>query len=68
MRVRGFEPKQVEQMILEYVQRHGHIARRDVVELGQLTVGQASYRLKEMTKRGLLVRVGKGAATVYKKA
>ena len=68
MRVRGFEPKQVEQMILEYVQRHGHIARRDVVELGQLTVGQASYRLKEMTKRGLLVRVGKGAATVYKRA
>lgn len=66
VRALPFEPLQIEQMILQYVRAHGHIARRDAAKLCRLTNSQASYRLQKMTMRGLLIRVGKGAATVYK--
>jgi ATP-dependent DNA helicase RecG len=67
VRARGFEPLQMEQMILQYVQAHGHIARREVSELCRITSRQAGYLLQKMAERGLLRRVGKGRATVYEK-
>ncbi len=33
MRQRGFEPLQQEQMVLQYVKKHGAITRREAAEL-----------------------------------
>lgn len=65
VRARGFEPLQMEQMVLQYVKAHGKIARRDVANLCRITNRQANYLLKKMTERGLLKLVGKGRASAY---
>jgi ATP-dependent DNA helicase RecG len=66
VRARGFEPLQMEQMVLQYIRAHGQIARREVADLCRISKRQASYLLKKMTDRGLVKRIGKGRATVYK--
>ena len=65
VRARGFEPLQMEQMVLQYIRAHGHIARRDAANLCRISKRQATYLLKKMTDRGLVKRSGKGRATVY---
>lgn len=65
VRARGFESPQMEQMILQYVQAHQRITRREVVRLCRVNERQANYLLQKMTKRGQLVRTGKGRATAY---
>ena len=62
---RGFEPLQMEQMILQYVQAHGRIARRDVVELCRVNENQAAYLLKKLVRRGRLRLIGRGRAAHY---
>lgn len=59
VRTRGFEPLQQEQMILQYVETHGRITRREVAELCKLTPIQARYLLEKMVKAGKLNRFGK---------
>jgi len=54
-------------LYVQYVQAHGHIARREVSELCRITSCQAGYLLRKMAERGLLCRVGQGRATVYEK-
>jgi ATP-dependent DNA helicase RecG len=44
VRQRGFEPLQQEQMVLQYVEKHGSIGRGAVAELCRLSPPQA-YRL-----------------------
>ena len=63
MRQRGFEPLQQEQMVLQYVQAHGRITRREVAELCQISPDQAYRLLKRLTGQGKLKRHGmkKGA-------
>jgi len=60
VRQRGFEPIQQEQMVLQYVRKHGRITRRDVMELCQIRADQASRLLQKMAKgnQGPLVRQG----------
>jgi ATP-dependent DNA helicase RecG len=48
VRVRGFEPAQQEQMVLQYAQEHGQITRREVAELCKLSADQASRLLRRL--------------------
>jgi len=65
VRTRGFERPRMEQMILQYVQAHGKIARRDVVELCRVSGHQARYLLKTLVDRGALRLVGRGRGAHY---
>lgn len=55
----------MEQMILQYVQAYGKIARRDVVELCRVSGHQARYLLKTLVDRGALRLVGRGRGAHY---
>jgi ATP-dependent DNA helicase RecG len=65
VRTRGFERLQMEQMILQYVEAHGEIARRDVVNLCRVSGNQARYLLKTLVDRGALELVGAGRGAHY---
>jgi len=49
---RGFEPVQQEQMVLQYVEKHGSIGRGEVAELCRLSPPQAYRLLKRLEKEG----------------
>jgi ATP-dependent DNA helicase RecG len=49
---RGFEPMQQEQMVLQYVEKHGSIGRGEVAELCRLSPPQAYRLLKRLEKHG----------------
>lgn len=57
VRQRGFEPLQQEQMVLQYVRKHGSISRREVAELCRITPSQAYRLLKRLARRGRIARV-----------
>ncbi|MFQ3609955.1 MAG: ATP-binding protein [Fimbriimonadales bacterium] len=63
VRQRGFEPLQQEQLVLQYVEKHGRITRREAAELCQLSLGQAYRLLVRLTNEAKLTRHGtkKGA-------
>jgi len=65
VRTRGFERLQMEQMILQYVEAHGKIARRDVVGLCRVSENQARYLLQTLADRGALELVGRGRGAHY---
>ena len=60
---RGFEPMQQEQMVLQYVAKHGRITRAEAAELCKLSPDQAYRLLQRLTESGGLTRHGtkKGA-------
>jgi hypothetical protein len=62
---RGFEPEQMEQMILQYVRAHHGITRRDVTELCRVSERQATYLLHKLVASGRLDRQGTGRGTTY---
>jgi len=53
---RGFEPMQQEQMVLQYVEKHGSIGRGEVSELCRLSPPQAYRLLKRLEKQGQIRR------------
>jgi ATP-dependent DNA helicase RecG len=59
VRQRGFEPLQQEQMVLQYVEKHGRITRREAAELCRITGPQAYRLLDRLAEQGLLSREGK---------
>ena len=63
VRQRGFEPLQMEQMVLQYARAHGRITRREAAELCRLSPDQAYRLLQRLTREGKLIRHGtkKGA-------
>jgi ATP-dependent DNA helicase RecG len=65
IRQRGFEPLQQEQMILQYVEKHNQITRREVIELCRLSSPQARDLLTRLVRKGLLVRQGTRRGTYY---
>ena len=65
VRARGFEPEQMEQMILQYVRAHGRIARREVADLCRIGPYQATRLLKKLVKDGKLARHGQRKGTYY---
>jgi len=67
VRQRGFEPLQQEQMILQYVEKHGRITRMEAAELCRLGPNQAYRLLKSLVKRGFLVPLGAKKGRVYER-
>ena len=49
-RTHGFEPLQWEQMVLQYVEKHGEISRAEVAELCHIS-GPQAYRLLKKLER-----------------
>ena len=64
-RQRGFEPLQQEQMVLQYVEKHGRITRREAADLCQLSPLQARDLLARLVKGGKLVRHGARRGAFY---
>jgi len=58
VRQRGFEPLQQEQMILQYVEKHGSIKRGEAAELCQIGSMQSYRLLKRLERHGKLKRLG----------
>jgi ATP-dependent DNA helicase RecG len=67
VRVRGFEPLQQEQMVLQYVDAHGQISRAQAADLCALGPDQASRLLRRLAQRGELVRRGERRGSVYQR-
>ncbi len=66
VRTRGFEPLQHEQLVLNYVVRHGSIARREAAELCQLESRQAQRLLTRMRDEDKLVMEGARRTARYR--
>lgn len=68
VRQRGFEPLQQEQMVLQYMEKHGKITRQDVAQLCRLTGPQAYRLLQRLVDQGLAEQVGqRGRGVHYRK-
>ena len=58
VRQRGFEPLQQEQMVLQYVEKHGRITRKEVAALCRISGPQAYRLLDRLAEQGFLAREG----------
>ncbi|MCE7894729.1 MAG: AAA family ATPase [Sorangiineae bacterium PRO1] len=67
VRQRGFEPLQQEQMVLQYVENHGRITRREAAELCRIASHQARDLLARLCARGELVMRGRGKGAFYER-
>ncbi|MDQ7088935.1 MAG: MarR family transcriptional regulator [Acidobacteriota bacterium] len=68
VRQRGFEPLQQEQMVLQYVEKHGRITRGQAAELCRISGPQAYRLLDRLVGQGLLDREGsRGRGVTYRK-
>lgn len=65
VRTHGFERPQMEQMILQYVEAHNRITRREVVGLCRVSENQAGYLLRILVERNVLKLVGRGRTAYY---
>jgi ATP-dependent DNA helicase RecG len=65
IRQRGFEPLQQEQMVIQYVAKHGRIARREAAELCQISPLQARSLLGRLAAAGKLVLRGARRGAFY---
>lgn len=67
IRQAGFAPIQQEQMVLNYIEKHGNIKRADVMELCHITQDQAYKLLSRLKKRGEIVQIGDRKGAVYER-
>lgn len=67
VRQRGFEPLQQEQMVLQYVEKHGRITRREAAELCRIGPYQATRLLARLVSNDRLIRRGVRKATWYER-
>lgn len=65
VRQRGFEPLQQEQMVLQYVEKHGRITRGEAAELCRLSPDQAYRLLDRLCGTGGLARQGTKRGSSY---
>ena len=65
IRQAGFAPIQQEQMVLNYIDKHGSIKRADVVDLCHLTPPQAYRLLKRLKEQGKIEQSGKRRYAIY---
>jgi ATP-dependent DNA helicase RecG len=68
VRQRGFEPLQQEQMVLQYVEKHGRITRREAAELCRLASHQARDLLARLVQRGEVSMRGVKKGAFYERA
>jgi len=64
-RAAGFEVLQQEQMVLGYLQAHGHITRSEVMDLCQVTTDSAKSLLRRLLRVGRIRSLGKGKGAYY---
>ena len=62
---RGFEPIQQEQMVLQYLQKHGSISRSEMAQLCKISENQARTVITRLLKHGQMAPSGKGRGTRY---
>jgi ATP-dependent DNA helicase RecG len=65
IRQAGFEPIQQEQMVLNYIDKHGSIRRAEVMELCRITKDQAYKLLSRLKESGEIEQQGERKAAVY---
>lgn len=65
VRQAGFDAIQQEQMVLQYIEKHGSIKRAEVMELCRITGDQAYKLLTRMKKGGLIVQSGTRKTSIY---
>ncbi len=65
IRERGIDALRYEELILEFVRRHGRITNRQVRELLGVTVDHAKRLLTKLSQNGKLRRRGGGRSTYY---
>jgi ATP-dependent DNA helicase RecG len=69
VRQRGFEPLQQQQMVLQYVEKHGRITRKEAADLCRISGPQAYRLLDRLAQQGLLAREGeRGRGVGYRGA
>lgn len=69
VRQRGFEPLQQEQMVRQYVEKHGRITRKEAAELCRISGPQAYRLLNSLVRRGFISREpSRGRGAGYRKA
>jgi ATP-dependent DNA helicase RecG len=73
VRRRGFEPLQMEHMVVQYIAKNGRITRAEAARLCKINSRQASYLLTKLAHRGVLqmmgtAGVGRGVYYVLPKA
>ncbi len=68
VRVHGISALRHEAMVMEFVEAHGRIARKEVMELCGISGDQAKRFLQNLVKKGILTRKGsKGKSAYYEK-
>ena len=67
VRQAGFDAIRQEQMVLQYVEAHGRIARKDVQELCGASEDQARHLLRKLNQDKVLKLVGRGRGAYYVK-
>ncbi|EKD69021.1 MAG: hypothetical protein ACD_47C00306G0002 [uncultured bacterium] len=67
VRQAGFDHIQQEQMVLNYIDKHGSIKRADTSDLCHISLPQAYHLLKKLEKEGKLIQIGKKKYAVYKR-
>lgn len=65
VRQAAFDDIQQEQMVLQYVQQHEQITRKDAAELCRLSLDQASRLLRRLVDQGKLRAHGSGRSAYY---
>ncbi|CAE6519248.1 putative transcriptional regulator [Nitrosomonas nitrosa] len=68
IRQAGFAPIQQEQMVLNYIDRHGSIKRAEVMDLCHLDRNQAYRMLARMKEAGQIKQIGEHKGAVYERA
>ncbi len=68
VRLRGIEPIQREQMILQFVDSHGRITRSQAADLCQVGPREARAALERLVKRGDLVVRGERRGSYYERS
>ncbi len=67
IRQRGFEPLQQEQMVLQYVETHGRITRREAAQLCRIGGHQATRLLGRLAECQRLLRHGERKGSWYER-
>ena len=65
VRARGFEPEQIEQLIIQYVRAHGRSTRREAADLCRIGPYQATRMLQKLVEQGEFVSHGERKGTYY---
>lgn len=65
VRQAGFDPIQQEQMVMQYIRKHGQMKRQDAIDLCHIGPFQATRLFDRLVKAGKLERQGKKRGSYY---